>query len=87
MKIEPKTQNAETKKWLTTLVERAKALDAVSACDGAVEVAAPLWLRAPGGKKLEVVERIGFRRSNLDKKLRAWCAPRARSWARSADGG
>ena len=75
MKTEPKPQNAETKKWLTTLVERAKALDAIFACGGEVEVAAPLSLRAPGGKKLEVVERIGFRRSNVDKKLRAWCAP------------
>jgi len=75
MKTAPKPQNAETKKWLTTLVERAKALDAIFACGGEVEVAAPLSLRGPGGKKLEVVERIGFRPSNVDKKLRAWCAP------------
>ncbi|MBX3274280.1 MAG: hypothetical protein KF729_28695, partial [Sandaracinaceae bacterium] len=75
MKTAPKPQDAETKKWLTTLVERAKALDAIFACGGEVEVAAPLSLRGPGGKKLEIVERIGFRRSNVDKKLRAWCAP------------
>lgn len=75
MTTDPKPQNAETKKWLTTLVERAKALDAIFACGGEVEVPAPLSLRGPGGKKLEVVERIGFRRSNVDKKLRAWCAP------------
>src|SRR5262245_56746233 len=75
MKTAPKPQNAETKKWLTTLVERAKALDSIFACGGEVEVAAPLSLRGPGGKKLEVVERIGFRPSNVDKKLRAWCAP------------
>src|ERR1041384_2996887 len=75
MKTEPKPRNAETEKWLTTLVERAKALDSIFACGGEVEVAAPLSLRGPGGKKLEVVERIGFRRSNVDKKLRAWCAP------------
>ena len=68
-------QNAETKKRLTALVERAKALDAIFACGGEVELAAPLSLRGPGGKKLEVVEWIGFRRSNVDKKLRAWCAP------------
>jgi hypothetical protein len=67
--------NAETKKWLTTLVERAKALDSIFACGGEVELAAPLSLRGPGGRQLEVVERIGFRRSNVDKKLRAWCAP------------
>jgi hypothetical protein len=75
MKTAPKPENAETKKWLTTLVERAKALDAIFACGGEVEVAAPLSLRGPSGKKLEVVERIGFRPSNVDKKLRAWCAP------------
>jgi len=75
MKTATKPQNAETEKWLTTLVERAKSLDSIFACGGEVEVAAPLSLRGPGGKKLEVVERIGFRRSNVDKKLRAWCAP------------
>ncbi len=75
MKTARKPQNAETAKRLTTLVERAKALDAIFACGGEVEVAAPLSLRGPSGKKLEVVERIGFRRSNVDKKLRAWCAP------------
>jgi hypothetical protein len=75
MKTAPKPENAETKKWLTTWVERAKALDSIFACGGEVEVAAPLSLRGPGGKKLEVVERIGFRPSNVDKKLRAWCAP------------
>lgn len=75
MKTKPKPQNAATKKWLTTLSERAMALDAIFACGGEVELAAPLSLRGPGGKKLEVVERIGFRRSNVEKKLRAWCAP------------
>jgi len=75
MKAEPEPQNAETAKRLTTLVERAKALDAIFACGGEVEVAAPLLLRDHRGKKLEVVERIGYRRSNVDKKLRAWCAP------------
>jgi hypothetical protein len=75
MKTAPKLQNTETKKLFTSLVERAKALDAIFACGGEVEVEAPLSLRGPGGKKLEVVERIGFRRSNVDKKLRAWCAP------------
>ena len=67
MKTAPKPQNTETEKWLTTLVERAKALDVIFACGGEVEVAAPLALRGPGGKKLEVVERIGFRPSNVDK--------------------
>lgn len=75
MKIAAEPQSAETEKWLTTLVERAKALDAIFACGGEVEVAAPLSLRGPGGKKLEIIERIGFRPSNVDKKLRAWCAP------------
>lgn len=75
MKTEPEPQNAETTKWLMTLVERAKALDSIFACGGEVEVAAPLSLRGPNGKKLEVVERVGFRPSNVDKKLRAWCAP------------
>ncbi|MEO7033890.1 MAG: hypothetical protein ABI548_08410 [Polyangiaceae bacterium] len=75
MTTAPNLQNAETKKWLTTLVERARALDAIFACGGEVEVAAPLSLRGPGGKKLEVVERIGFRPSKVDKRLRAWCAP------------
>jgi hypothetical protein len=70
-----KPQTAETKKWLTTLVESAKALDSIFACGGELEVAAPLSLRGPGGKKLEVIERIGLRTSNIDKKLRAWCAP------------
>lgn len=42
---------------------------------GEVELAAPLSLRGPGRKKLELVQRIGFRPSNVDKKLRAWCAP------------
>lgn len=70
-----KEQNAETKKWLTTLAERANALDTIFACGGEVEVAAPLALRGPGGKKLEIVERIGVRPSNVGKKLRAWCAP------------
>ena len=32
MKTGPKVQNAETKKWLTTLLDRAKALDAIFAC-------------------------------------------------------
>lgn len=75
MKTAPKPQNTETTEWLTKLIERAKALDAIFACGGEVEVAVPLSLRGPGGKKLEVVERIGLRRSNVDKKLRAWCAP------------
>jgi hypothetical protein len=75
MKSAPKPQNTETKAWLTTLAERAQALDSIFACGGEVEVAAPLSLRGPGGKKLEVVERIGFRSSNVDKKLRRWCAP------------
>lgn len=75
MTIEPKPQSVEAEKWLTTLVERAKALDAIFACGGEVEVVAPLSLRGPSGKKLEIVERIGFRPSNIDKKLRAWCAP------------
>src|SRR3954454_11175669 len=75
MNTPPKPKNTETDKWLTTLAERAKALDAIFACGGEVEVAAPLTLCGPGGKKLEVIERIGFRPSNVDKKLRAWCAP------------
>lgn len=75
MQTTPKSQNAETTKWLTKWVERAKALDAIFACGGELELAAPLSLRGPGGKKLEVVERIGLRPSNVDKKLRAWCAP------------
>lgn len=75
MKTAPKPQNAETKERIATLVGRAKALDAVFACGGEVDVAAPIKLRGPSGKKLEIVERIGFRRSNVDKKLRAWCAP------------
>lgn len=75
MKTPQQPKNAETKKWLTTLVERAKALDSIFACGGEVEVAAPLSLRGPTGKKLEVVERLGFRATNVDKKLRAWCAP------------
>lgn len=75
MRTELKEQNAENTQRLTTLIERARALDAIFACGGEVEVAAPLSLRGPGGKKLEVVERIGFRPSNVDKKLRAWCAP------------
>lgn len=75
MKTEPEPKNAETEKWLTTLVKRATALEATFACGGEVEVAAPLSLRGPKGKKLQIVERIGFRPSNVDKKLRAWCAP------------
>ncbi len=75
MNTAPKPKNAETEKWLTTLVERANSLDAIFACGGEVQVAAPLSLRGPKGKTLEVVERIGFRPSNVDKKLRAWCAP------------
>lgn len=75
MKTGPKVQNAETKKWLTTLLDRAKALDAIFACGGEVEVAAPLLLRGPGGKKLEVVEQVGIGRSNIDKQLCAWCPP------------
>ncbi len=75
MKTALKSQDAETKKWLTTLAERAKALDSIFACGGEVGLAAPLSLRGPGGKKLEIVERIGYRRSGVDKKLRAWCAP------------
>lgn len=75
MKTTRKPHTAETQKWLTTLVESAQALDSIFACGGEIEVAAPLLLRGPGGKKLEVVERIGLRPSNVDKKLRAWCAP------------
>jgi hypothetical protein len=75
MMTAPKSQNTETEKRLTTLVQRAKALDTIFACGGEVQLAAPLSLRGPAGKKLEVVERIGFRPSNVDKKLRAWCAP------------
>lgn len=75
MTTAPKPHNAETETWLTTLVKRAKALDAIFACGGEVKLAAPLSLRGPKGKKLEVVERIGFRPSHVDKKLRAWCAP------------
>ncbi len=75
MKTTPKPQNDETTRWLTTLAERAKALDAIFACGGEVEVPAPLSLRGPGGKKLEVVEGDDFRRSKVDKKLLAWCAP------------
>ncbi len=75
MKAAPKPQSTETTKWLATLVERAQALDTIFACGGEVKLAAPLSLRGPRGKKLEVVERIGFRPSNVDKKLRAWCAP------------
>lgn len=75
MQVTSKPQTVETKKWLTTLVERAHALDSIFACGGEVELAAPLALRGPGGKKVEVVERIGYRRSHADRKLRAWCAP------------
>lgn len=75
MRTVPTLQNIETKKWLKTLGERAKALDSIFACGGEVEVKTPLALRGPEGKRVEVVERIGFRRSNVDKKLRAWCAP------------
>lgn len=75
MKTVPKPQNAETKRWLTALVERAKALDSIFACGGEAEVAAPLRLRGPDGKTLEVVDRSGFRPSNVAKKLRAWCGP------------
>jgi hypothetical protein len=75
MKTTRRPQTAETKKWLTTLVESGKALDSIFACGGQIEVAAPLSLRGPGGKKLEVVERLGLRPSNVDKKIRAWCAP------------
>jgi hypothetical protein len=71
----PKPPRTGTNERLTTLGERAKALDAIFACGGEVEVAAPLSLRGPGGKKLEIVERVGFRPSNVDKKLRAWCTP------------
>ncbi len=75
MKSSPKPHDAETKNRLTTLVERANALDAIFACGGEVEVARPLWLRGPGGKKLEVVEWVGLRRTNVGKKLLKWCAP------------
>jgi len=68
-------QNTETTKWLATLAGRATALDAIFATGGEVEVAAPLSLRGPGGEKLELVERIGFRPTNVDKKLSAWCTP------------
>jgi hypothetical protein len=72
MKVAP---NAETKQWLTTLRERAKALDAIFACGGEVALPAPLSLRGPEGKTLEIAEWSGFRRSHVAKKLRAWCAP------------
>jgi len=75
MKTASKPHDTETKKGLAALVERAKALDAIFACGGEVEVAVPISLSGPGGKKLEVVEWTGFRRSNVAKKLRAWCAP------------
>ena len=70
-----KPPNAATSKRLTTLVERARALDAVFACGGEVVVAAPLSLRGPGGKKVEVIEEVTFRSSKIDKRLTAWCAP------------
>jgi hypothetical protein len=49
------SQNPATEEWLKVLVERARALDAIFACGGEVELAAPLSLRGPGGKKLESV--------------------------------
>lgn len=75
MKNASNTPNAETKKRLATLVERAKALDAIFACGGEVELDAPLTLRGPAGKKQEIVERISYRSGNVDRKLRAWCTP------------
>jgi hypothetical protein len=75
MNTDPKPPSGETKKRLATLVERAKALDTIFACGGEVELAAPLWLRGPRGKKLEIVEWTDLRPSNVDRKLRAWCAP------------
>jgi hypothetical protein len=57
------------------LEERARALDGIFACGGELELAAPMSLRGPGGKKVDVVERVGFRLTKVDKKLLAWCAP------------
>jgi hypothetical protein len=56
MNTAPKPQNSETKMWLTTRIERAKALDPILACGGEIAVAAPLSLRGRGGKKLEARE-------------------------------
>ena len=67
--------NAQTETWFSVLTEQAKALDAIFACGGEVQVPAPIVLRGPGGKKLEVVERNGLHATKVDKKLRAWCAP------------
>jgi len=93
MKTAPNAPNAETKERLATLVERANALDAIFACGGTLDLAAPLSLRAAGRKKLEIVEREGLRRTDVDKKLRAWCAPASfgegaepRTDARARDG-
>lgn len=70
-----KTRNDETKQWLGRLIECARALDSIFACGGELELAAPLWLCGPGGKKVEIAERNGYRRSNADRKIRAWCSP------------
>ena len=68
-------RSAATTKRLTQLAERAKALDVIFACGGEVQVPAPLALHRPGAKKLQVAERIGFRPTKIDTKLRTWCAP------------
>lgn len=70
-----KPQNARTNEWLAKLVDLAKSLDSIFACGGELDVAAPLRLRGPKGKKLEIVEWAELRRTKIDKKLRAWCAP------------
>ncbi|MEB3203607.1 MAG: hypothetical protein VKP57_02800 [Candidatus Sericytochromatia bacterium] len=57
------------------LAERARALDSIFACGGEVEVAAPLSLRGPDGKRLEIAEHIGWRPTHVGRKLRAWCGP------------
>lgn len=67
--------NPETEAQLSTLIERAKALDALFACGGEVHVPAPIVLRGPGRKKLEVVERDGLYATKVAQKLRAWCPP------------
>lgn len=67
--------NSATKRWVAALSERTKSLDALFACGGVVRVAEPLVLRGPGGKKLQVAERIGAHATKVDQKLRAWCAP------------
>lgn len=70
-----KATNTATSAWITTLGERAKALDTIFASGGEVQVDAPLSLRRPGGKPLTVIEQLGYRSTNVDKKLRTWCAP------------